>query len=435
MLDEQGDRSLFLAPETPSAPPDPARSAPAAEPPAGPAAPLVEVEGGRRRWLAVLVVVALLVAGVVANRRTAGEVGDDGAVDDPSPRDEGGGGAGEPAPTLAVLAPSLRTIDRSGPVLPEPTGTALVLGASTQVVVLDVDSGTVRRVHVADLEVGSSHPWGAHALPVGDDLVVRSHPPRSVRLPRADGEPVTALDAGSGGGLYPSDEQGRYWVEERRGDARLEEVDVTGAVSRSLPVLDGAGSIVQDGPGFLQSAGDGVLRTDPDGTVSEPIATGTAIAADRATLAVLRCPAGPDCDLELVDRATGAARPVPPAGGATGFRLDAGGELSSDGRWLLVAVVREGEDAAALAVVDVATGRVRAVEPPGAGQPPAGAFSPDGRWLFLTRSATSVRADVAAVDLAGGDRTLLAEVALRAGFGILLEAVPSSPLDLGGDGP
>ncbi len=39
------------------------------------------------------------------------------------------------------------------------------------------------------------------------------------------------------------------------------------------------------------------------------------------------------------------------------------------------------------------------------------------------------------VDLADGHRSPLAEVALRAGFGLLLEAVPSSPLDLGQEGP
>lgn len=353
-------------------------------------------------------------------------------------------------PAPVPLAPSLRTTDDLGPTVPEATGTTLVLAASTQVIVLDVDSGTLRNAQVADLDVSAAYPWGSQVLAVGDGIVVRGRPPRSLLLPRADGEPVALHDAGSGGGLHPSDVGGRYWVEERRGRPRLEERDAagTGLSHRSVALLDGVRSVVWDGTGFLQSVDGRVLETDfdevatgPDGGVEQarptPIGTGTAVAADAETVAVVRC--SDDCVLELVDRATGAVRPVTPPDDATGFLVDGGGTLSPDGRWLLVTVA--GDDLAGdeaepigLAIVDVADGSVRAVEPAPSGDPAAGAFSPDGRWLFLASNVSSVEADVAAIDLISGDRHAVATLALRSGFGIVLEAYPSVPADLGAEG-
>ncbi len=435
MLDEQGDPSLFLEPVPMGA------STEAEEPPAGPAAPLVEVEGGRRRWLAVLVVVALLVAGVVANRRNAEPADEQPADDPPADADVEGAARLRPVP----LPPSLQTIEVLGATTPEATGTTLVLAASTQVVVLDVDSGTVRSAQVAELDVQASYPWGSQVLAVGDGIVVRGQPPRSLVLPRADGVPVTTHDAGSGGGLHPSDVEGRYWVEERRGRPRLEERDAAGRglSHRTVALLDGVRSIVWDGSGFIQSADGRVLETGfdegtagPDGAIERArptsIGTGTAVAADNDTVAIVRCP--DDCALELVERATGAARQVVPPGDAAGFLVDDGATLSPDGRWLLVAVAGGDGEAIGLAVVDVGGGSVRAVEPAPSGEPTAGAFSPDGRWLFLASNVSSVEADVAAIDLASGDRHAVATLSLRSGFGIVAEAFPSVPADLGAAG-
>lgn len=426
-MEEHGERSLFLAP-APEPPP------PRDEQPAGAAAPLAVVEGGRRRRLQVLVVVALLVAGVAANRSNADR------VESPAP---GAGRPGEEAVARPPLvAPSLRTTARLGPLLPQRTGTTLVLGAGTQLLVLDVDTGTLRTVQVADLEIRPSYPWGAQVLAVGDAFVVRSQPPRAMVVPRTDGLGVGDLDAGSGGGLYPSTEPGRFWVEELRGEAVLEEVDLAGRVLRTVPVPLRATSIAWDGAGFLQTVDGTALAFVPDGGEPVPVGAGTVVAADASTAALLRCEgASVVCALDLVDRATGAVRPVPPTADAPGFSAGHASDvpvvLSPGGRWLLVqsAPPDGGAPHAAepgLAVVDVAAGTVRDVEPAVGSGPSVGAFSPDGKWLFLARSTGSVSAEVSGVRLADGARFLLdVDLSVRASFGLALAAFPTTPADLG----
>lgn len=432
MSDGERERSLFLAPERP---PEPEPTAHDGEPPAGRAAPLVEVEGGRRRWLAVLVVVALLVAGAVANRRSA-ERAEQAAVEDVA--DDQPASPGPP-----LVAPAMRTIEHFGPRLLEDTGTTLVLAAGTQVAVLDVDSGTLRNVQVADLSVTSSYPWGSQVLAVGGSFVVRSQPPRALLVPRADGVPVQPLDVGSGGGLYPSDVAGRYWVEEARGAGVLQELDASdpaGAITRQVPRIDGMRSIVWDGTGFIQSDSLRALATPADGGEPVPLAAGIAVAADGTTLALLDCPGDqPPCSLTLLDRATGSASPVELPEQVDGFELDGRATLSPDGRWLLVTVTSDTASGVArgrgLAVVDVETASAQVVEPAQEDAPVAtGAFSPDGRWLFLAEPANSVEVELSAVDLGAGGRYALASVPLRASFGAVLEAFPSIPADLGAGG-
>lgn len=119
-----------------------------------------------------------------------------------------------------------------------------MLAAGTQVLVLDLDSGTKRVVQVADLDVNTRSPWGSSVVAVGDAFVVCARPPQAKRVPQADGGPVTALDAGSGGGFYPSTSAEAYWVEELRGDARLEELDLDGRVARTVALPNGGRSIV-----------------------------------------------------------------------------------------------------------------------------------------------------------------------------------------------
>lgn len=402
----------------------------------------MEVEGGRRRWLQVVVVLAVLVAGVVANRSNTERADEQRAFEERQRLEVPS--AGPPAP----LPQSLRTTDRLGPLLPEPTGTTLVLAAGTQVIVLDVDSGTLRSVQLADLKVDGGYPWGSPVLAVGDALVVRSRPPEARVIPRTDGQAVTELDVGSGGGLYPSTSEGAFWVEELRGEARLEEVDRSGVVRRSVVIPNNSGSIVWDGTGFIQTVDGEVLAFPADGGEPTPLGPGLAVAADAATVAVLHCrpapmPGGNPCDLELLDRAAGTSRVVDPPEDVAGFRAgyDAGlvPALSPDGRWLLLGadVVTSGNvglpaTAPGLVVVDVGTGTVRAVEPGALGGLPVGAFSPDGRHLFLARPVSSVAAELAAVRLADGDRFALdVEVSARASFGLVLEAVPSVAADLG----
>lgn len=436
MVDEQAGGSLFLAPRPPPAPGRGQASTDSS-------GSLSEVEGGRRRWLAVIVVVALLVAGVVANRRNAQlpvsdpsgggtAVDEEDGEDDEEEEEEAGA---RPPPALA--ASSLRTLDRLATSLPAPTGTTLVLAASTQVVVFEVDSGTLRNVQIAKLTASSSHPWGSQVHATDDAIVVRGRPPRAVLVPREDGAPVRPVELGSGGGLYPSDVPGRFWVEEVRGDGVLQELDVDGAVSRVVPMVRPLRSVVWDGLGFVQSTDEAALATPPDGSAPTVVAPGIAVAADRATVALAHCgDGGTTCSLELFERATGVGRAVAAPDGSDGFVLEGGATFSPNGRWLLVTSApgpaRLATKPAGLAVVDVAAGAVAFVEPAEEGGPAAtGAFSTDGRWLFLASTTSTVEAQLHAVDLTTGDRSLLATVPLRAGFGITLAAFPSVPADLG----
>ena len=434
MVDRGTQRSLFLADP-------PGEPEPPADPPAGAPAPLVEVEGGRRRWLQVLVVLAVLAGGIVANRSA------------PPPVQEEAAERTTAGPVLgpATLPQSLATVARLGPLLPEPTGTTLLLGAGTQVLVLDVDSGTLRSVQLADLRVGSGYPWGAQAVTAGDAFVVRSRPPDAKVIPRTDGQPVADLLAGSGGGLHPSTTADTFWVEEVRGEGRLEEVDRSATVRRTVPVPNGSESIVWDGAGFLQTVDGRIQVFSADGAQPSALGEGLVVAADAASAAVLGCGEedGRGCDLSLVDRPSGARRVVPVPDELAGFtagRADRNvAELSPDGRWLLVGATSTRTsptvrgDAAApgtgIAVVDVAAGTVRAFEPGSPEGPPAAAFSPDGRWLFLGRSVGTVSAELDAVRLADGARfDLDVEISARASFGLVLEAFPSVPADLGAGG-
>jgi len=428
VVDRGTERSLFLADP-------PARPGEAVEPPAGPQAPLVVVERGRRRWLQVLVVLALLVAGIVANRSNA------------RPEEEVAPDIERTAPLLrpATLPQSLRTVARLGPLLPGPTGTTLVLAAGTQVIVLDVDSGTLRNVQMVDLRVEAGYPWGSPVVAAGDAFVVRSRPPTAKVLPRADGQAVADLDSGSGGGLYPSTADDTFWVEELRGEGRLEEVDRADVVRRTVPVPNGGESIVWDGAGFVQTVNGVVQAFSADGGPPTALGEGLAVAADAATVATLRCQEGDAaaCDLWLLDRASGAFRRVPRPDDLSGFQAGFGAdlvpELSSDGRWLVLQAAtseqgRRVASGAGVAVVDVVTGTVRAFEPGSGGGVPAATFSPDGHWLFLGSSVGTVSAELDGVRLADGARfDLDVEISARASFGLVMEAFPSVAADLGAE--
>jgi hypothetical protein len=312
------------------------------------------------------------------------------------------------------------------------------------VIVLDVDTGTLRSVQVADLDVSPAYPWGSPVLAVGDSFVVRSRPPRAKVVPRADGAPVRDLEAGSGGGLHPSTEPGRLWVEEVRGDPVLQEVDLTGAVLRSVPLPLATASVVWDGAGFVLTADGTAQAVALDGGPPTVVGPGLAVAADAATVALLRCEASDDlCALDLHDRATGVVRTVAPERGVVGFAAGTGTvpvRLSPDGRWLTIQADAPLEGSAqtgpGLALVDVAAGRVRAVEPGTEAGAPVGAFSPDARWLFLAETTGSVSARMTGFRLVDGARfDLEVELSVRASFGLALSAVPSTPADLGaGDG-
>jgi hypothetical protein len=429
-VDEQ-QRSLFLAP-APAQEAEPERP----EPPAGPAAPLDVVEGGRRRRLQVLVVVALLIAGAIANR-----AGNERA-EETAAQVRGGDRRTGAVPMPAPLAQSLRTKARLGPLLPQLTGTTLLLAAGTQVIVLDVDTGTFRNVQVADLDVSAGYPWGAPLLAVGDELVVRSQPPQAMVVPRTDGQPVRDLDAGSGGGLHPSTEPGRLWVEEVRGQRVLEEVDLTGAVQRTVPIPPGMSSIVWDGTGFVQTV-DGTARAYPvAGGEPTDIGPGLAVAADPAIVALLRCARRDEpCPLELLDRRDGTVRTVVTEGEVVGFSAGTGTvpvRLSPDGRWLVIQAevppeeAEDGRGGPALALVDVAAATVRSVDPGTEAGVAVGAFSPDGRWLFLARTTGSVTARLTGLRLVDSARfDLDVELEVRTGSGLSMSAVPTSPADLG----
>jgi hypothetical protein len=143
-----------------------------------------------------------------------------------------------------------------------------------------------------------------------------------------------------------------------------------------------------DGPGAVALAGpDGFYRAVVDGTTVsvERTSPRVPLTYSDSSLLELACSSTLDCHVELIDRASGAARPVavPPPDFFFASFSPYDSALSPDGKWL--ARIERGGENGRLLVYHVDSGEValRAEITPNFGvlhQLPFG-FSADGRWL------------------------------------------------------
>ena len=282
----------------------------------------------------------------------------------------------EPRPATTT-ATALADRPGTGPLLPEPTGAALVVVTSSEVLVVELDTGAVRSVAVAD-----RHNY-QEAWAVGGAAVVQSSG-GAIAVPAARGEdPVVLTEGGAADSLVPSDRSGHVWLVSQQ-DHKLvgREVSADGQETGRrfvLPALLGPTMVPVDGGLIVQTLGS-LTFYDPDTGAARAIGHGIALAGSGDTLARLSCEAL-RCGLRLTDLRTGDDVAVSPSDTASAPVAQAA--FSPDGRWLAVVVRTLTGTTDRMALVDVADGEVVAVHATVMGPGNLFTFSPDSRWLFV----------------------------------------------------
>lgn len=441
------DPSLFLSPierRDESAPPsDDAGHAPAGRAEVV-AADEVGGDGGRRRRVgavAVVVVLALVVLGV--NRMAA--------TDDPSApaADDGAGEAEEDAqasttterrrppttrPTGATpttLPPTLQTFAVLGSLLPDVTGTTVVLASNGQLVVAHLDSGTVRAVGISGMEVYGGYPFQA-VLPVGDAFLTSG--PRPSLVPRASGGEVAAGDVPVFGGYLPSGVEGRFWTVDHRFQMELVERSLDEETGRRIELPGESGVVLPLADSFIVSPFGSVMQVDAETGRARRIAEGTAVAANEETLARVRCDESLDCGLVLTDLDGGRERIVPPPTPRSRYETYSGVRFSPDGRWLVSPFYGE-DQPGGLVLVDVERGERRFLDSlatsSGGGFPQSAVFTADSRWLLFADPSTDGQ-PIKAIRIEDGaiaEIDLGLDAPLDRQQGVVLLALPSIPAD------
>lgn len=285
--------------------------------------------------------------------------------------------------------------------------TKLYLAGQGEVWVVDVPSGTTRRVHAP--VGGGDYPH--FIAPAGDRFVVWDG--RAASLPLADPDAHPRKIARGGWIFIPALRRDAIWIAYlARGPSRsgaivrLREIDGEGrTLERTGPTpREGAWPFADVGGGLVFTDGAGgvlwdprrqrIVRRFPGGRYGEIGAGGP----DELASCLDRCRT-----LGLIDTDDGSRRLV---GAPPGTRLVANeATFSPDGTQLAVPLLRSGDYRAfykhgrRLAIVDVATGEIRVV--PGSSVDPGYTFtawSADGERAFLTggerhREIVTVKSD------------------------------------------
>ena len=367
----------------------------------------VSLGPSRRRWVApaALAAVAAVVVGVFV---------------------AGGRGGGTTAPTTTVPATTTPTTTMvpSTSTAPSPTTTTSVYSSTStggplaagadgvvvyagirtdEIVRVDLGAGTVERRLVTRAGGG---PWMALgrrggvvvASARGDQGEVYALTDGPASTPRSI---ATWEDAGDGGSsspqVAPAAEPDEVWVWHEGGPnpITVQRLRLDGTVTAGPVTLPKFATMIgADGPGA-------VLVTGPDGLYRATI-DGQSLAIERTWPRVplivtpnafldLACSSALDCQLGVVDRGTGAVRPVPAGAqdlfnGYYYFASVGSDALSPDGRWL--AHLQFTGQSPRLVVYDLVEGRV-AVDHEIIGSFYGGiralpfSFSPDGRLLLF----------------------------------------------------
>jgi hypothetical protein len=374
----------------------------------------VALGGHRRRWLAPVVIAA--VSALIVVVAVAG-----GGRDEPSASPATVIPATTPAPSTTVVprstvpAPSTTTTGYSAfSAAPMPEAAGVVLYETTNegaVLRIDLGTGAVQRRYVP-VEPRVAGPWMVLARQGGFAMADGSYDDQSPLYGVADGPdtPAVTLAAWSEhethGTLAPrvaaAAEPDQVWVWNDAMDGeqvtikrmRLDGTPTAGPVT--LPRF--ASVLGQDGPGALALQGaSGFYRATIEGQelrIDRQWPT-VPLAYSAGALLDLACDSALECQLTVVDRATGAARPVP------GDVIDQimrsyDNALSADGRWL--ATVPYGTSAGPkLTVYDLTTGAVALeddVLPKNygfLGGVQSAEFTTDGQWLVYFNISSGIR--------------------------------------------
>ena len=353
----------------------------------------------RRRWIvpAVIAVVLALVAAVAIF----------GGRDEPR--------AAAPTTTLApttTVAPTTSTAPATttttlystaqGNSVPDANGVVVYLTSNIgEVFRTDIGTGVTQRRRLPN-QPSRAGPWTVLARQGGFVVADASYDDQTPVYAATD-DPAGATTEiaswvsgpmGDGGpNVAPATESDAVWLwtsPQGGGAADLRLVRLDGTVMAGPVALARYVTVLgADGPGAVALMGpNGFYRATVNGTdvAIEPVWSSLPLAYSPSALVVLACTPILDCHVEVVDRATGARRPVPNAD-LTGIAYGTyDSTVSADGRWL--ALVRyEGSDGPRLQVYDLSTGAMTLdddIMPTTygpLGPPRSATFSSDGRWL------------------------------------------------------
>jgi hypothetical protein len=388
------------------------------------AGPATEVALGahRRPWAvpALLAAVAAVVVGVVV---VGGRGGGTTSPATTTPATTSPTTTEPPPTSSTVPAPSTTTsvyssVSTGQPFEPGADGVVVYLGVgSDELARVDLGAGTIER-RIVKRPTGG--PWLALGRRGGvvivsargdqSDVYGLSDDPASVPQ-----ELATWLDTGDGGSASPeavgAAEADEVWVWHEGGPdgTIVQRKRIDGTATAGPVTLPRFATVIEpDGPGALLVSGpDGLYRATVDGqsVFIEHIWPRVPVVVTPTTFLDLTCSSGLDCQLAVIDRATGAARPVPtPAeqlfNGYYAFAVP--DTLSPDGRWL--AHLDYSGSGPRLVVYDLVAGGV-AVDRPVMGSFYGGiralpfAFSSDGRFLVFV----DVSGDLAVWPVGSGD--------------------------------
>jgi predicted enzyme related to lactoylglutathione lyase len=326
------------------------------------------------RWLALAMGVLIAVVLAVVTQRSDNP---EAAPDD------------SPATTTTTAEPTTTTTSPTKPVTTD-AGRLAVRGdweifayGAGELVRIDLARGRITRTPIPNAELTSEGPT---SLVVGpDSVLVHSWDGGNVELV-VDGRPASPqpdwLQAAGGGRVLPGPKPGQLWLEEHRlTDVVLKPVTMRGTrvAGRTITMPQNFWVQSSDQRGNLIASGvGGAYLVDQDGM--HRITTGALVAVGPSRFLTHVCDERARCRLEVVDRSTGAGRPL--GRDLERSEMINAGLISANGK--TAAVMSSGPDGEQLQLVDLGTGAARQVDVEIGevhGALPM-AWSPDGRWLL-----------------------------------------------------
>ncbi|HEV2070468.1 MAG TPA: hypothetical protein VGR26_11785 [Acidimicrobiales bacterium] len=296
----------------------------------------------------------------------------------------------EAQPTIAAERTTTTGDGRaaSGPLLPELTGTALVLATHLEIGIVDLDTGAVRSVTLP------GHGRYEIVSATGSAAILRG-PGGVFAVPVSPGEgPVLLADPRTGSWPVASDRPGHVWlVTHTPSTLEAHEVSVEGQATGRQFVRSGSFGdplLVGVDGGLVIGALGALHYYDTVKARTTPIGHGRLLAGSGETIARASCE-GLQCRLRLSDVRVGKDVEVqePPE---TFVVPEGPSAFSPDGRWL--AVDAHTPRGGAVALVNVADSRITGVHRSRIDSDSGSifAFSPDSRWLFLLDPSGTVLA-------------------------------------------
>jgi hypothetical protein len=333
--------------------------------------------GWRWRWWYALIGVGLLAAGLAvhASDRSPTAAASNRAAPSVGPTPAG------PIPTISTPPASFastRQVTQIGhPILDVPPGWELFGQSSGAVVSIRLGLGEITTTSVPQFSSGRP----VSLLAGADRVLVRPYDTGTGYV-IPDGQPAVATPGvfSGAGPLLPGPDAAHVWVLSLGNSLALVNLDGSPA-GVTITVPSDAGIPVTDQSGYvIFYATSGVYDARPDGV--KRITTGYLLAAGPHDWLVNDCDDQHRCSSAVVDRTTGARRPI--AVSASSYVPDSG-IITADGSTAAM-VKSDASGKLSLHLLDLMTGRDRdvgvALDTSLGYQSGVETWSPDSRWLF-----------------------------------------------------